>query len=877
MIRTSEGSTLISQLRGLPATISATQLVIASILIISTLWVMLDLQQQQAREQQETLNRNYGQLIVTRLHEVTAQISALVISIASLGEANSHQPEQLQRIIPIMLDLESQKSLISGGGLWPEPDVFHHGKNKDSLFWARTPQGTLQQLDNYNQSDAPAYRDQYWYRPARLLPRGKVLWSKSYRDPFTHESMITASAPLWLQHRYIGSATVDISLKQLNSFIHSGNEKQRGYIMVVDQFGQLLSAPTALERRLGGTLTLMNIRHLSHEIPDFSPLTSALQQSNQTLIELAAQQDRYQHEQIAPILAPLPANEAQLTRATLSHLATGWPSAPYPLANINLANDPILHEQSMVSVFLMPDTYWKVIVATPYSTFGAGVKSLVGKIGAYLVVIQLLALALLFYILHRFLIKPLSTMVMALQHNQPEQIEILASERHDELATLARAFISRNRQLETTMASLDATNLALEQQLAVQADAQLSLSQYRDQLTALIESSDNLIFIKDPQGKYLLVNEKFCQLLGRERQRIIGMNDTQLFPPEQAEKYRERDLRTLRSDSTISFNTIFHGHQGSRALRITKFVIRNSQDQILGIGAIAFDIAHQNREVEQLKQQLQQQSDENAVLSHSLDNISAQLEAAKFTLKQHNAQPGQHVNQKVIDFSNQVQRQLLQGILHYLLQLQNHTLASSDSVITAGVTMDSITKTNNKHQDTETIRHLTRILDPANGASFSQQDMLSLLNAISSRRQIAISWQVKAIADLPSKRSLQHNAFFPQQSWALLQLLFQLGAVIAEQHQETNGKHINSQISGDKTPSNIQSVNQASSEQILPLTLTMHHAKSALVLTGLRHNVDTDNPQWQSLYHWSNHYLQFQLVINKDDLSIDIQSTLISA
>ncbi|QWL04437.1 hypothetical protein, partial [Shewanella indica] len=77
----------------------------------------------------------------------------------------------------------------------------------------------------------------------------------------------------------------------------------------------------------------------------------------------------------------------------------------------------------------------------------------------------------------------------ALRENNPARLELDARDREDELGILAGSFISRTRQLETTMASLDASNLALEQQLEVQYKAQQVLKIRTEQLNALMNHS----------------------------------------------------------------------------------------------------------------------------------------------------------------------------------------------------------------------------------------------------------------------------------------------------------------------------------------------------------------------------------------------------
>jgi PAS domain S-box-containing protein len=64
-------------------------------------------------------------------------------------------------------------------------------------------------------------------------------------------------------------------------------------------------------------------------------------------------------------------------------------------------------------------------------------------------------------------------------------------------------------------------------------------------LRAVIDNSANLIYAKDLEGRYLLVNRRWPALLGFTDDQVIGHTDADLFPPEQAAAFRENDLRVL--------------------------------------------------------------------------------------------------------------------------------------------------------------------------------------------------------------------------------------------------------------------------------------------------------------------------------------------
>ena len=174
--------------------------------------------------------------------------------------------------------------------------------------------------------------------------------------------------------------------------------------------------------------------------------------------------------------------------------------------------------------------------------------------------IQLLAI-LLFLLQHRLFITPIE-IVQALKRNDSASIELKAKDSHDEIGLLAKTFLSRTQQLEVAMASLDASNLALEQQLQSQNLFQLELKAIRTTKGFALKFSQNLIYVKDLQCKYILVNDKYCEILGIERRRIIGASDFEVFPSQFAHEYQQNDRRVLHNNEAINFEEAIPRHWG---------------------------------------------------------------------------------------------------------------------------------------------------------------------------------------------------------------------------------------------------------------------------------------------------------------------------
>lgn len=68
---------------------------------------------------------------------------------------------------------------------------------------------------------------------------------------------------------------------------------------------------------------------------------------------------------------------------------------------------------------------------------------------------------------------------------------------------------------------------------------------------AILDALPVNVFVKDDAGKLILVNDKAAQSLGRRREELLGLADTDLFPSGQAARMAEDDARARGAGRTI--------------------------------------------------------------------------------------------------------------------------------------------------------------------------------------------------------------------------------------------------------------------------------------------------------------------------------------
>lgn len=123
---------------------------------------------------------------------------------------------------------------------------------------------------------------------------------------------------------------------------------------------------------------------------------------------------------------------------------------------------------------------------------------------------------------------------------------------------------------------------------------------------SFIEQADDYIMIKDLEGRYILVNDKFAGLFGKESKLIEGRTPEELgYSNEQIDFFNQTDntVLELRKAVRVEFKSYFSQLEGIGWLEEIVFPVFDEKGEIFLIGVLARDITKRKRYEEELELQ----------------------------------------------------------------------------------------------------------------------------------------------------------------------------------------------------------------------------------------------------------------------------------
>lgn len=131
-----------------------------------------------------------------------------------------------------------------------------------------------------------------------------------------------------------------------------------------------------------------------------------------------------------------------------------------------------------------------------------------------------------------------------------------------------------------------------------------ALEREQAQLRTLVESSPDLVWLKDGDGVYRACNAQTASVFGKPREAILGKRDVDLFEPATAERFARDDSAALRAAGPVTSEEgappgAFEGH----VFETIKTPVTHPDGTVLGVLGVARDITERREHERTIREQ----------------------------------------------------------------------------------------------------------------------------------------------------------------------------------------------------------------------------------------------------------------------------------
>lgn len=121
------------------------------------------------------------------------------------------------------------------------------------------------------------------------------------------------------------------------------------------------------------------------------------------------------------------------------------------------------------------------------------------------------------------------------------------------------------------------------------------------EISGILQYTPAVIYIKDAEGKYTMVNSRFEELFGVRSADVHGKSDQDFLMPDLADQFFKNDDRVLKRKQSMQVEESIIVDGSARTYLSTKFPLYDGQGHVTGVCGIATDITALKRAQERLR------------------------------------------------------------------------------------------------------------------------------------------------------------------------------------------------------------------------------------------------------------------------------------
>jgi len=157
-------------------------------------------------------------------------------------------------------------------------------------------------------------------------------------------------------------------------------------------------------------------------------------------------------------------------------------------------------------------------------------------------------------------------------------------------------------EIQSFAESFDAMTQSLKAHLSDLQHAEKTLNEQRELLQTILDAIPDFVSLQDRQSVYRSVNKAFCNIVGKNKDEIVGKTDFDLFPGKQAQIYHQENLAIFDTGNPLIKEDKISSPKGEKWLHVVKIPVFETDGKVAGLLCSGRDITKLKRVQEQLTQ-----------------------------------------------------------------------------------------------------------------------------------------------------------------------------------------------------------------------------------------------------------------------------------
>jgi len=141
----------------------------------------------------------------------------------------------------------------------------------------------------------------------------------------------------------------------------------------------------------------------------------------------------------------------------------------------------------------------------------------------------------------------------------------------------------------------------LEREVGERQRAERALQESHNLLRAVIESIPDILYVKDHQGRYLVINSEKARFMGKPAEDILGRDDAALLEPETARRFMDVDRRVIETGKAETYEKTGTAALANHTYLTTKTPFLGPDGEVRGVLGISRDITERKQAEQELE------------------------------------------------------------------------------------------------------------------------------------------------------------------------------------------------------------------------------------------------------------------------------------